>query len=134
MHICKCNKCSSPTPKNDSYFLNGSPYCGDCVESARLASGAENSSIERGVDVTICSRCGRDSVEGEWGVTDGVPLCEACATSQQVGALPWWLKNSVAVLAIMLVFSLVHGKSYIQAVEATYRAEKVLAKGENARA
>ena len=134
MHIHKCTSCSSPVPANDSFLLHGSPYCAQCIETARKNIGADASAVVRAVDPTICSKCGRDSIEGEWATSDGVPVCDTCAANQSVAALPWWLKNSIAVLAVLLVFALVHGSAYVSAVRDTYRAEKKLKKGNGSQA
>jgi tetratricopeptide (TPR) repeat protein len=126
-----CADCSRSLASGEAYELNGRIYCGPCVQKAapRAKESGQPAAITRYVDKSICARC--NTYLGENGGIElgSVRLCAACATMVQDWPYPQWLKMSLAVLLLLLVFALVHGRMYFEAGTSLYRGEQLVEKG-----
>jgi tetratricopeptide (TPR) repeat protein len=57
-------------------------------------------------------------------------FCEPFATLAQDWPYPQWLKASLAGLCLLLVFALLHGKTFFEAGKNLYRGEQLVEKGQ----
>jgi len=126
-----CRSCSRTLSTREAYELNGEIYCATCAQTAaqRAKDAGERSGITRYVDKSVCGRC--NTYIGEGGVAAGpLRLCLPCSELLQNWPYPQWLKFSLAVLLLLLVFALVHGRKYFEAGKDLYRGERLVEQGQ----
>ncbi len=127
MQEATCCACGLSGPPRSFYSLNGKTYCEPCVWKASKQAAARNEPAEYvslGYD-TACARCGKDSGTVVLSKVGDAPFCAECQQVVYDWPYPQWLKASLAVLLVLLVVALVHGRKYFAAGNSLYRGEKL---------
>jgi tetratricopeptide (TPR) repeat protein len=104
-------------------------YCRACTEqllqeqAAGVPAGAPPAAV---IDPTICSRCNADNGNSEFALVGQLPFCQPCRDYLYSNPYPKWLKAGLAVLLVLLVIALVHGRQYFQVGRDMYIGEKLV--------
>jgi len=126
MRQATCSQCGLTTTVRSFYSMNGKTYCEPCVwKAAREAKDAglppEYVALQ---DNSICGRCGAYSGDtADHPIVGKLPLCANCAPQVSNWPYPNWLKASLAVLFLLLMVALVHGRKYFHAGRTMYVGE-----------
>jgi hypothetical protein len=109
--------------------MNGKTYCEPCVwkaarEAKEAGQPAEYVALQ---DNSVCGRCGAYSGDtADHPIVGKLPLCPNCATQVSSWPYPNWLKASLAVLFVLLLVALVHGRKYFHAGRTMYVGERLV--------
>jgi hypothetical protein len=129
-----CNGCGHSFPIRSLFDLNGSTYCEPCAIRASGESG-RGASYSPLINRSICGRCNSFIGDSPGVVQIGnLRFCAACAPLVKDWDYPQWLKLSLAVLLLLLVASLAHGRKYFQAGREMYIGEHLVSHGDYAKA
>jgi CHASE3 domain sensor protein len=131
-----CQGCSRSLSAGEAYQLNEMTYCAACVQAAaqRAKDAGQPVQVTRYVDKSICARCNTYIGQGGGVAVGPAQLCLPCAELVQNWPYPQWLKFSLAVLLVLLVFALYSGRKYFQAGKDLYRGEQLVEQGQYQRA
>ena len=129
MRQATCCQCGLTTTVRSFYTMNGKTYCEPCVwkaarEAKESGQPAEYIALE---DNSICRRCGAysgDSVDHP--IVGKLALCSSCAPKVSDWPYPAWLKTGLAILLLLLVVALVHGRRYFHAGRTMYIGERLV--------
>ena len=124
-----CCQCGLTTSIRSFYSLNGKTYCEPCVwKAAREAKEAgQPSEYVAFNDHSVCGRCGAYSGDTtDHPVIGKLPLCATCAPQVVSWPYPAWLKGAFALLLVLLVVALVHGRKYFHAGRTMYIGERLV--------
>ncbi len=126
-----CSLCGQTLPVRSLFDLNGTTYCGPCVQ--KIAQEAK----ERGqpsaymplINKSICARCNTYIGSSNDAVQIGsLRFCAACGPLIKDWDYPQWLKLSLAALLLLLVVALAHGRKYFHAGYEMYVGEHLVEK------
>jgi tetratricopeptide (TPR) repeat protein len=129
MRQATCSQCGLTTTVRSFYTMGGKNYCEPCVwKAAREAREAgqpgEYTPLQ---DNSICQRCGSYSGDNaDHPIVGNLALCSTCAATISNWPYPQWLKVSLAVLLLLLVVALVHGRRYFHAGRTMYIGERLV--------
>lgn len=129
MRQATCCECGLTTTLRSFYSMNGKTYCQPCVwKAAREAKNAGQPADYVALqDNSICGRCGAYSGDAaDHPIVGKLPLCPNCATQVSNWPYPNWLKASLAVLLLLLLVALVHGRKYFHAGRTMYLGERLV--------
>jgi len=129
MRQATCCQCGLTTTVRSFYSMNGKTYCEPCVwKAAREAKEAGQPSEYVALqDNSVCGRCGAYSGDtADHPIVGKLPLCPNCASQVSSWPYPNWLKASLAVLLLLLVVALVHGRRYFHAGRTMYVGERLV--------
>jgi tetratricopeptide (TPR) repeat protein len=124
-----CSQCDMTTSIRSFYSLNGKVYCEPCVWKAarELKEAGQPAEYVALADNSICGRCGAYSGDtSDHPIVAKIPLCGTCAPQVMNWPYPAWLKTGLAVLLVLLVVSLMHGRKYFHAGRTMYRGEQLV--------
>jgi hypothetical protein len=128
-----CNGCGHSFPIRSLFDLNGATYCEPCAIKASVESG--RSPYSPLINKSICGRCNSYIGDSPQTVQIGnLRFCAACAPLVKDWDYPQWLKLSLALLLLLLVASLAHGRKYFQAGREMYIGEHLVIQGHYAKA
>ena len=129
-----CHGCGHSFPVRSLFDLNGVTYCEPCAVKASAAAG-RGATYAPLINKSICGRC-NTYIGDAPGVAQigNLRFCAACASLIKDWDYPQWLKLSLAVLLLLLVASLAHGRKYFQAGRHMYIGEHLVAQGNYAKA
>ena len=109
--------------------MNGKTYCEPCVwkaarEAKEAGRPAEYVALQ---DNSVCGRCGAYSGDtSDHPIVGKLPLCANCASQVANWPYPNWLKASLAVMLVLLLVALVHGRKYFHAGRTMYIGERLV--------
>lgn len=129
MRQATCCVCGLTTTVRSFYSMNGKTYCEPCVwKAAREARDAgQPGDYVAFEDNSICRRCGAYSGDtSDHPVVGKLPLCSNCAPQVSDWPYPAWLKASLAVLLVLLMVALAHGRQYFRAGRTMYIGERLV--------
>jgi tetratricopeptide (TPR) repeat protein len=134
MRQLECTECRKSVPAATGFVVNDQYLCEPCANQkvAALQKAKGKLSVVRGQDPTICFKCSADFGSQELPRLAGMNLCSPCQQQIIDFRYPAWLKNAGAVLLLLLVFSLYHGRTYFLAGHSYYKGMKLLESGDAA--
>ncbi len=104
-----CDKCGQSFGLNELVSVFDETLCDRCAED-RLKNTAEDritgETVYRLTDPTICSRCGADGGQQEYGVLLEAPVCDSCREHMQKYPFPLWIKAACLGLIVLVVFTI----------------------------
>ena len=131
MKQASCARCGGTFPLGSMYSVQSEQLCKGCVkqELAREDGKAlPAGSVVPLLDLTVCSKCGKDNGETAFEQVAGLPLCGPCEGTLRNYPFPGWVKASAAALVAVAVISFALNwrffKGYIQSLEAGRAAEQ----------
>jgi len=129
MRQATCCECGLTATVRSFYSMNGKTYCEPCVWKA--AREAKEAGRPAGYvplqDNSVCGRCGAYSGDSsDHPIVGKLPLCPNCASQVSNWPYPNWLKASLAVMLLLLVVALVHGRKYFHAGRTMYMGERLV--------
>lgn len=133
MRQATCCECGLTTTVRSFYRMNGKTYCEPCVWKASREAKAAGQPAEYVAlqDNSVCGRCGAYSGDSsDHPIVGKIPLCSTCAPQVSNWPYPGWLKISLAVLLLLLVVALLHGRRYFHAGRTMYVGERLVEKHE----
>ena len=131
MRQATCCQCGLTTTIRSFYNMKGKTYCEPCVwKASREAKEAGQPAAYVALqDNSICSRCGAYSGDSsDHPIVGKIPLCLNCAPQVSNWPYPSWLKISLALLLLLLVVALLHGRRYFHAGRTMYVGERLVEK------
>lgn len=139
MKLVTCGKCQQTVAMNDAFRLAGQTLCGECLEEALSGntsnSNLESHGVERLVDPSLCSVCGKEFPLPLEGRLSGLPACPECEEKARRRAFPAWVKLSLAAVLALTVVALVRYLPLLQArMEFTQSVEAFFREGDLDRA
>ncbi len=127
-----CSRCGQTFSVRSLFDLNGTTYCGTCVQKASQEAKERRqlSSYMPLIDKSICARCNTYIGSSAGAVQIGnLHFCAACGPLIKDWDYPQWLKMSLAALLLLLVVALAHGRKYFHAGHEMYVGERLVTKG-----
>jgi tetratricopeptide (TPR) repeat protein len=109
--------------------MGGKNYCEPCVwKAARKAKEAGQPAEYTPLhDHSVCQRCGAYSGDNaDHPIVGKLALCSTCAVTVSDWPYPRWLKISLAVVLLLLVVALMHGRKYFHAGRTMYIGERLV--------
>jgi len=112
-----CDVCgNNAVPLNNSVTVDGKIYCGSCFEShfpdEKLLEGKL---VDKDIDPTICSSCGKDFGDKELAKISTYPVCPDCEVEIKNRTFPTWVKAFFVAILVIVVFSSIWNWKYYRA-------------------
>ena len=136
MRKATCSVCGSEQPSGEMFALDGRPICAPCAEKlpAETKAAGEKLQLGRIMDPTICSVCATDHGDTQLPLIGGKPVCDSCAPGLYHRPFPLWLKAGLAVLLLLLGWSLWRSRHYFAAERHMVRGERAMDRHDYTRA
>ena len=115
MNKVRCEGCAKELPMSDSLRLGEKILCHPCLEKVLREQRDPHNFFHAQTDPTICTRCGRDNMSAPWPLVGGAPFCEPCIALLRNRPFPSWIKVFFAIVAFLVVGSLVWNWRFIRA-------------------
>ena len=104
-----CDKCGQSFVLNELVSVFNETLC-DCCTEDRLKNTAQEritgETVYRLTDPTICSRCGADGGQQEYGLLLKMPVCDSCGEHMRKYPFPLWIKAACLGLIVLVVFTI----------------------------
>jgi tetratricopeptide (TPR) repeat protein len=112
MRTLTCISCGTDNhPYLEVLYLNGQPYCNDCIPSIISLGGMR---MEERYDPTICYYCQTDYGETELETLNTYPICDPCKLKQHKKNFPLWVNSFLVGLLVLVAFSMYWNWNYYE--------------------
>jgi len=122
MDSAKCAKCGNEFPVSGMTRLDGQRYCAICGEQV-MEDLQKPEPLQAAPVADGCIVCG---MGGPFQNVGGAAVCTGCAEKVYNRPFPGWLKSSLVVSVVLLVFALAHGAKYFRTGRELYRGENAV--------
>lgn len=130
-HI-SCEHCdNNRVPINETVKVDGSIFCKSCFESTFTEKEQlKGKKIEKELDSTICSSCGKDNGSLELNKISKYPICEECDKKIRNKTFPKWVKAFLVFILAIVVFGFYWNWRYYQAYSLLKQSGVASSKGD----
>ena len=131
-----CQNCKRTIPLNDTYKVEETICCADCLEQVVKSkkTGKKLPKFERQTDPTVCFNCRFDNGQQELGKIINLPVCKKCSDFFYNRPFPVWIKASLGIVVALVIFAFVYNFRFINSIYKIKAADTAFQKGDSERA
>ncbi len=108
MKTLTCQSCGQEHPMRDLFEISERTMCKTCrMDLMRSNPQFTPDMFRQCVDPTLCVNCGADNGDSPHDLLVQLPTCSKCLDFFRNRPFPAWIKISFAVLAVLVIFSMV---------------------------
>lgn len=103
-----CDKCGQSFGLNELASVFNETLCHCCTEDCLKDTAKEritDQTVYSLKDPTICTRCGADGGQQEYGLLLEVPVCDSCRDYMRKYPFPLWIKAACLGLIVLVIFT-----------------------------